>query len=51
MHMQKTHSHKMVEYDRIFGVSESTGTEKGSIYYLAFSSLDYHRVHAENPAI
>jgi len=32
------------------GVSASTGTEHGYIYYLDFSGLEYHRAHTETPA-
>lgn len=50
-HIQENYSHKMEEYNRILGVSEITGTENGYIYYLDFSSLEYHRVHTETPAL
>lgn len=45
------YSHKMVQNNRIFGVSESMGIENGYFYYLDFSGLEYHRVHTETSAL
>lgn len=50
-HIQENYSHKIIEYNRIFGVSEITGSENGYIYYLDFSSLEYHRVYTETPVL
>lgn len=41
----------MTEYNRTFGVSGITNIENGYIYYLDFSSLEYHRVHTKTPVL